>query len=196
MLDPLPPPPPWLFALAKPIAEALSLPTLPYHIHEVLGAFLIYQTTQSIISPIISNFFFPQIYNNLSRRTRINWDVHVVSFLQSCVINFAALWIMFNDEERMGMGRPSWTDSGNGGGNGAVERVYGYTGGSGLIQALAAGYFVWDLLVSARYLKVFGPGILAHAVTALLVFSFGFVRSSRIPQHMRQGNWLCICVLT
>jgi hypothetical protein len=192
MLDPVPPPPPWLLALTKPLAEALYLPTLPYHIHEVLGAFLIYQTTQSIISPMLSNFFFPQIYNNLNRRTRINWDVHVVSMLQSCAINSAALWVMFNDKERMGMGRTSWTDSGSGN-NGAVERVYGYTGASGLIQALACGYFVWDLLVSARYLKVFGPGILAHAVTALAVFSLGFVSAMLHFMSMLRGMERCAC---
>ena len=61
-----------------------------------------------------------------------------------------------------------------------VERVYGYTGASGLIQGLAAGYFVWDLFVSTRYVKIFGIGIWAHAVTALLVFSFGFVCDSSV----------------
>lgn len=59
--------------------------------------------------------------------------------------------------------------------NSVVERVYGYTGASGLVQGLACGYFIWDLVVSVRYFRIFGPGILAHAVTALMVFSFGFV---------------------
>ncbi|ETI25502.1 hypothetical protein G647_02275 [Cladophialophora carrionii CBS 160.54] len=162
MLDPLPPPPPWLVNWVKPYSEALYLPSLPYHIHEVLGAFVLYQTTQSIISPMLSNILFPHIYPKLNRRTRINWDVHVVSLLQSILINSAALWVMFTDKERKDMN------------SSAVERIYGYTGASGLIQALATGYFVWDLVVSARYLKIFGPGILAHAVTALAVFALGF----------------------
>lgn len=55
-------------------------------------------------------------------------------------------------------------------------RVWGYTGAGGLIQGLACGYFVWDLYVSIRYVGVFGLGLLAHAVSALLVFSLGFVR--------------------
>ncbi len=163
MLDPLPPPPPWLVNAVKPYSEALYLPSLPYHIHEVVGAFVLYQTTQSIISPLLSNYLFPNTYSKLNRRTRINWDVHVVSLLQSLVINTAALWVMFTDQERKDMN------------NSSVERVYGYTGASGLIQALATGYFAWDLVVSARYLNVFGPGILAHAVTALCVFALGFV---------------------
>ena len=163
MLDPLPPPPTWLVKAIKPYSEALYLPSLPYHIHEVLGAFVMYQTTQSIVSPLLSNLLFPDIYSNLNRRTRINWDVHVVSLVQSLLINTLALWVMFTDQERKDMN------------SSAVERVYGYTGASGLIQALATGYFAWDLVVSARYLKVFGPGILAHALTALAVFSLGFV---------------------
>lgn len=55
------------------------------------------------------------------------------------------------------------------------ERVWGYTGGGGMIQALAAGYFLWDLQICIRYLKVFGWGMLMHAVAALVVFSLGFV---------------------
>lgn len=109
---------------------------------------------------------FPDIYPKLSRRTRINWDVHVVSLVQSCLINSLALYVMFKDEERYDMQRS------------AVERIYGYTGASGLVQAFATGYFVWDLVVSARHYKVFGPGILAHAVTALSVFSLGFVSAT------------------
>jgi hypothetical protein len=176
MLDPLPPPPPWLVNWVKPYSDALYLPSLPHHVHEVLGAFVLYQTTQSIISPILSNILFPHIYPKLNRRTRINWDVHVVSLLQSLIINSAALWVMFTDKERKDMN------------SSAVERIYGYTGASGLIQGLAAGYFVWDLVVSTRYLKIFGPGILAHAVTALAVFSLGFVGSSPSAKSGRGAN--------
>ncbi|EXJ82779.1 hypothetical protein A1O3_06594 [Capronia epimyces CBS 606.96] len=162
MIDPFPPPPPWLVDLVKPYSDALYLPTFPYHVHEVIFAFAFYQITQSILSPVLSAFLFPEIYPKLTRRTRINWDVHVVSLVQSCLINGLALWVMFRDEERYDMQ------------NSAIERIYGYTGASGLIQGFATGYFVWDLVVSTRYLRIFGPGIWAHAVTALAVFSLGF----------------------
>jgi len=165
MLDPIPPPAPYLFRLVKPYADALYLPTLPYHVHEVIFAFFLYQTTQSLVSPVLSTFFFPNIYPRLNRRTRLNWDVHVVSLLQSCLINALGLWVMIKDAERYDMK------------SSVLERIYGYTGASGLIQALATGYFLWDLVVSARYVKIFGPGILAHAITALSVFFLGFVRA-------------------
>lgn len=55
------------------------------------------------------------------------------------------------------------------------ERIWGYTGAAGMIQALAAGYFVWDLVVTSLNFDVFGLGTLAHAVAALIVYSLGFV---------------------
>jgi hypothetical protein len=59
-------------------------------------------------------------------------------------------------------------------------RTFGYTGASGLIQGFATGYFVWDLWVTLQNVSVFGPGMLAHAVSALFVFALGFVSSSLI----------------
>ncbi len=61
------------------------------------------------------------------------------------------------------------------------ERVWGYTGAGGLVQAMAAGYFVWDLGICALHLDVFGVGLLMHAVSALVVFSFGFVSTLNSP---------------
>lgn len=55
-------------------------------------------------------------------------------------------------------------------------RVWGYTGAGGMIQGFAAGYFLWDLCVCVAHVDVFGVGLLAHAVAALIVFSLGFVR--------------------
>ena len=175
MRDPLPPPAPILFNLVKPYADKLGLTTLPYHIHEVIFAFFLYQTIQSLVSPVLSTYLFPNIYPRLNSRTRVNWDVHVVSLVQSCLVNSMALWVMFTDMERYQMS------------SNTVERVFGYTGASGLIQAFAAGYFVWDLLVSTRYIKIFGLGIWAHAVTALLVFSFGFVSCRATKSQVYEG---------
>jgi TLC domain len=61
------------------------------------------------------------------------------------------------------------------------ERVYGYTGGTALIQAFATGYFVWDLYICIRYFKLFGPGMLAHAISALNVYSGGYVSPVYAP---------------
>ncbi|KAK5088742.1 hypothetical protein LTR05_002963 [Lithohypha guttulata] len=152
MIDPIPPPPPTLFNLAKPLADTLALPSLPHHIHEVLFAAILYQSVQSIISPFVSNLLFPQIYASLTKRTRVNWDVHVVSLVQSLLINTLALWVMFTDNERYEMR------------NDVKERVYGYTGASGLIQALACGYFVWDLV--RPFCNYYGPVFILYELSS------------------------------
>jgi hypothetical protein len=164
MRDPFPIPPiPFLSKAVQPFSESLGLITLPYHIHEVLAAFVGYTFINIYAAPRISTWLFPVKYPRLSPEKKMNWDVHVVSLCQSSLINALALWVMYNDEERWNM---DWQ-----------QRVWGYTGAAGMIQGLAAGYFLWDLMVTVRYLKSFGPGMLAHAASALTVFSFGFVCS-------------------
>ncbi|KAL2756104.1 hypothetical protein ACRALDRAFT_1070758 [Sodiomyces alcalophilus JCM 7366] len=161
MKDPFPfKPPPSLVQAVQPWAELFSLPTLPLHIHEILASSLLYTLIYWPISPLISRYVVGERYDKLSRKRRVNWDAHVVSFVQSTLINCLALWIMFADAERNKM---DWQ-----------ARIWGYTGALGMIQALAAGYFLWDLVVTSRNMDVFGPGTLAHALSALLVYSFGF----------------------
>lgn len=167
MLDPFPfPCPPLLARLTTPLATALDLPTLPLHIHEILFATLSYHLICTYASPFVSSWLFPTIYPKLPPRTRLNWDVHVVSLVQSVSICSLALWVMRVDAERKSQG---WEG-----------RVFGYTGAGGMIQGFAAGYFLWDLVICSMHVGVFGWGLLAHAIAALVVFSLGFVS---VPPH-------------
>ncbi|KAI0140172.1 DUF887-domain-containing protein [Hypoxylon sp. NC0597] len=161
MRDPFPIPPiPALSKAVQPWADHFGLPTLPLHIHEVVLMAVFYHFIGSVVSPILSSRLFPTQYSALSRSRKLNWDVHVVSLVQSTTINALALWVMFVDDERRNM---DWQ-----------ERIWGYTGGAAMIQALAAGYFLWDLIMTASHINIFGLGMLAHAISALLVYSFGF----------------------
>ena len=166
MLDPFPPPPEWLRSAVEPWALWINLPSIPDHIHEVIFAFALYQFIHSFLSPWLSPILFPRSYPNFNRRTKLNWDVHVVSLVQSTLINSFALWVMFTDQERKEMG--------------SGERVFGYTGACGLIQALATGYFVYDMIVSTVHFDIFGLGMLFHGFSALWVFGLGFV-STPLP---------------
>jgi TLC domain len=162
MHDPFPIPPiPILSKAIQPFSDYFGLTTLPLHIHEVLIAFSVYTFINFVLAPIVSKWAFPVKYPRLSREKKMNWDVHVVSLCQSSLINVLALWVMWTDNERWNM---DWK-----------ERVWGYTGAAGMIQGLAAGYFLWDLMITIKNFKSFGPGMLAHAASALIVFSFGFV---------------------
>ncbi|TAQ83868.1 hypothetical protein B7494_g7808 [Chlorociboria aeruginascens] len=161
MRDPFPfPPPLWLSRAVQPFSDYFYLTTLPLHIHEVLGSFALYTFINWVVAPQISRRLFPLKYTKLSPERKLNWDVHVVSLCQSTLINILALWVMYVDEDRKGM---DWQ-----------QRVWGYTGAAGMIQGLATGYFLWDLMVTLLHVEVFGYGMLAHALSALLVFSFGY----------------------
>lgn len=151
----------WVQSLAQPLATKLNLPTLPLHIHELVFAIVLYTSIDKIFSPWLSARLCPQTYPRLDARTRMSWDVHMVSFFQSVIICALALWVSFADRERKSM---SWE-----------ERIWGYTGSVGLITSMACGYFIWDLAITAKNLKVFGWGMLAHAISATAVFSLGFV---------------------
>ncbi|KAK0628531.1 TLC domain-containing protein [Bombardia bombarda] len=161
MRDPFPfAPVPALSEAVQPLADRLSFPTLTLHVHEVAGAALFYTFIHLVVSPLLSTRLFPTYYPRNSRGKKVNWDAHVVSLVQSTLINSLALWVMFTDKERSSM---DWQ-----------QRVWGYTGASAMIQALACGYFVWDFITTLLFLDVFGLGLLAHAASALAVFSFGF----------------------
>ncbi len=145
----------------QPLADFLSMKTLPLHLHEVVAAYLLYHFTNEYIAPAFSRAFFPRLYPGFNARTKLNWDVHIVSFVQSTVICSLAFYVIWADEERGAMD--------------TLERVHGYTGASGLIQAFATGYFLWDLVITAQNVQIFGVGMLFHAIAALCVFSLGFV---------------------
>lgn len=157
MRDPFFPPYRPLQSLVTPWAQKYNLNTLPLHIHEVLIAFVAYHVV-FLLSPLISTWLFPRHYPALKPRTRINWNIHVVSLVQSILISALGLYVMFTDKERAEQ----------------EHRVFGYTGIGGAAQAFALGYFVWDLAMSAAYFDIFGIGFLAHAASAVIVFTLGF----------------------
>lgn len=157
----------------RAIATPYGLHTLADHIHQILGAFTLYHAIYMVISPVISSTFFGRHYNVLDKRSTINWDVHVVSFVQSSFICVIALWAMFADSERADYSDHSSLEQ-------AYYRVFGYTPIGAAVTAYAAGYFLWDLMISLWHIKIMGLGFVAHAVSALTVYSFGFVRILRI----------------
>jgi len=160
--------------LIRPLAIKLELSALPYHIHHILAAFLLYQGIFLLLSPAISRtLFFPSTYKRLDRRTRVNWDVHVVSTIQSLLINSMAIYVMPYDEERHKAAptllhpKTNWR-----------ERLWGYSPQAGLVQSFATGYFLWDLAASIEYFDVLGASSLIHAVAALGITSMGYVCST------------------
>lgn len=119
MRDPIPPPS-MLVQLTKNASEKFGLMTLPYHVHEILLGFLGYHFILYVLSPAISQLVCPKTYRSFNKRTRLNWDIHWVSMVQSLFINSAALFVIFKDEQRHEM---DW-----------IGRLWGYTPASGMVR--------------------------------------------------------------
>lgn len=160
MLDPFFAPIPSLTALVTPVCNYLHLYSLPLHIHEILFAFGVYHSIFEYIAPPLSSFFLSARYEKLSYESKLRWNMHCASMVQSCAICVLALWTIAADKERANMD--------------FEERMWGYTGAAALVQALATGYFLFDLVVMVRYLDVFGLGMLAHASSCLVTYTLGF----------------------
>lgn len=182
MHDPIPIPRS-LYDFSRPYAEALHLNTLPLHVHEVLLSFAFYLAVEKVLSPWLSTFFFPNHYPRFSRRTKVNWDIHVTSFVQSILICIAVITVMRVDTRRIG---DTWED-----------RIWGYTGAAGLVQAMATGYFMWDFIVCIVNIKLLGPLDLVHALAAVPVAFLGFVSATcdirSIHYVLLQILILCVC---
>ncbi|KAF2120540.1 TLC domain-containing protein [Lophiotrema nucula] len=159
MRDPIPAPT-LLVNFTKPVAEQWGLPTLPYHVHEILLGFAWYHFVLYVLSPALSKLLVPQPYNTFNKHTQLNWDIHWVSMIQALFINTAALYVIFADQQRKEM---DWKG-----------RLWGYTPASGMVQGFAAGYFLWDLQISSQYIALSGVSALLHAIGALAVTCIGF----------------------
>lgn len=144
------------------VANYLNLQTFPFHADQVLVTAGIYQALFSFGASPISRLLAPKTYQSLSSGTRMNWNMRVVSFLQSIFISGAALKVIFTDPTRINTG--------------PLDRLWGYSAQAGSVQAYAAGYFLYDIYVSYRCMSASGPSGVVHGVCAFLVTMLGFVR--------------------
>lgn len=167
MLDPFPVPSSLRDAV-HPLTNLLHLNTLPLHIHEVLLSFAAYTVLNTILAPYLSAQLLPTTYAQFAPRTKLQWNIHVTSFVNATIVSVGALYVLYADRDRLS---DTWE-----------ERMWGYTGLGGMVQAFGAGYFMWDVQVCATNLKTLGVMDLLHAVVALSIAILGFVcRLSLVP---------------
>ena len=163
MVDLSPPLPAAVRLPLQAFAQRYHLLTLPLHAHQIAGAFIVYEAIFLFLSPALSIWLLPSIYRDFPRRTKNNWNIRVVSTIQATFICVVALHVIFSDGSRQYVG---WE-----------ERLWSYSASGGAVQAFAAGYFMWDVYISAANVDFLGIGSLVHAICALLITSLGFVSS-------------------
>lgn len=126
------------------------------HWHEMVGSFIFYESIQ-LISPFFSKRYFGTTYTTLPYKTKVNFDIHVVSMVQ-CILSIVILLPMWN--------HPSWQNR--------VEDSYSSINGTSdygsFVAAVTVGYFIWDLFICLVYFLLFGLGFLFHAFASLYVF--------------------------
>lgn len=147
------------FAWARPFPAEPTL-HIAAHWHEIVAAAIVYFVIQ-LVSPAFSKRWFGLAYTNLNPKTRLNFDIHVVSMVQ-CIVSVVILLPTWK--------HPHFQDHRAD----PYLSVYGYNAYSGFVSAVTVGYFVWDLYVCLRHIKLFGPGFLLHAFAALFVFANSF----------------------
>lgn len=143
------------FLKFRPFPETSTTP-LVAHWHEIVGSFLMYVLVQKL-SPMVCSRLFGKSYTQLNYKTKINFDIHVVSMVQ-CVVSVLALIPMWN--------HPTWK-------NRELDHasaVFAYYPYGAFVSSISVGYFLWDLVVCFKYMNLFGAGFLVHAVSALFVF--------------------------
>lgn len=129
---------------------------LDNHIHLLVATIIFYQTlftTSSILAPVI----FRKAFKGVSRKTAIDFHVHVVSLVQSLLITALSIPAMIESPL-------------------AHDRLFGYSPYNGFVATLALGYFIWDSYISAVYVNYFGIGFLIHGLVSACVFFSGLTQ--------------------
>lgn len=126
------------------------------HWHEILLSTVFYFSIQAL-SPMFSSKMFGKTYTELNPKTKLNFDIHMVSMVQ-CFISIAIII-------------PAWSHPHiKNRADDAYLSVFGYNPYSGFVGAITVGYFIWDSVVCTLHLKLFGVGFLLHGFAALYVF--------------------------
>lgn len=128
------------------------------HWHEILLSVVFYFSIQAV-SPTVSSKLFGKTYTELNAKTKLNFDIHVVSMVQ-CIISILIIV-------------PAWSHPHiSGRADDAYLSIFGYNPYSGFVGAITVGYFIWDAVVCTLYIKLFGIGFLLHGFAALWVFGW------------------------
>ncbi|PWZ02967.1 DUF887-domain-containing protein [Testicularia cyperi] len=143
----------------QPYADKYGMHHLPTHVPTLLRSTLFWFALQ-VLSSQLSPKLFPKTFAKLNRKTKISWDIHVVSFVHAAVVTPLAASIWWKTRQPNALGIKAHPL--------AVDRLYGYDWETAQVYAIAQGYFVWDSIISILYE---GPGFIAHGIVALTAFT-------------------------
>ncbi|KAI6131947.1 DUF887-domain-containing protein [Pisolithus croceorrhizus] len=137
---------------SRPIAEKVHLHLLPDYSDIMVISALFFFTLHHTVSPVVSRVLFPVSYGKANRKTRNNWDAHVVSLVHAALI--VALSLRCLDIPTL-----------------SSDRAFGFHKGSTFVSAIACGYFIWDATEAIVHYTEFG--FVLHGIACFSVFMLG-----------------------
>lgn len=112
---------------------------------------VLFFTVTYYLSPLISSLIAPK-YRTLPARVQKDWNSRVVALVHACIVSYGTFTTLFS--------HPELYDN----------RVSLYVDDADWYISIAAGYFLWDLIVTVLNLSVFGFGFLMHALVCFVVY--------------------------
>ncbi|KAF8743632.1 hypothetical protein AX14_001690 [Amanita brunnescens Koide BX004] len=140
------------------IAEKLGLTKLPAYLPTVVSSFLVFTFIHRIIAPFVSKIVAPVSYGAIkSARTRNTWGIHFTSQINVLLLVPLSLWCM----------KTSTQDSTD-----HLDKAFGWDDNAGFVNAIAAGYFLWDALDSIA--NFIDTGYVVHGFACLTIYALSF----------------------
>eukprot|EP00842_Homolaphlyctis_polyrhiza_P000131 jgi/Hompol1/1118/HPOL_002643-RA len=134
--------------------ESIGLKHLDEHAWQIV-AFAILMHLVFLGGCAVSGALRISHYEKLSASKKGSWGMHIVSMVFSLLVVGLALPVVTTPEL-------------------AADRVFGRSYYSGLLHAIACGYFLWDIFISLYYLKESGLGFVLHGVACFTVFVLSY----------------------
>ncbi|GAW09653.1 TLC domain-containing protein [Lentinula edodes] len=131
----------------------LGLTRFPEHLHTFLSSLFFFLAIHQAFAPLMSTWLSCS-FRKMNRRARNNWSIHVVSQVHALIIvplSLRALNSPALDKDRVS----GWDDD-----------------KSGLLQAIASAYFVWDTIDAIINYTDFG--FIVHGLACSLIYLLSF----------------------
>ncbi|KAJ6502282.1 DUF887-domain-containing protein [Mycena sanguinolenta] len=130
-----------------------ALPKLRPHLPTFLASFAFFNVIHLVVVPLAARVAFPKQWTRMGARKRNNWAIHIASQIHAAIIVPLALRCFALPEL-------------------AADRVYGWHERSGTVQAVAAGYFLWDLLDAIFNFE--DVGFVLHGAACFAIYFLSF----------------------
>jgi len=137
------------------VSDTLGLTKLPPYLSTVYWSFFSFLFIHQVIAPYFSARYFPVAFSSKRRLARNTWSIHVVSQVHVLVIVPYSFWSILHDSPERSM-----------------NPAFGWDEKAGYAQAIACGYFLWDMLDST--INFIDSGFVVHAIACFTVYLMSF----------------------